>query len=108
MTLKAGGNEPVTDENGNARGGVRSPWVDVPAGTFHPVRKGPNTTPFTCADLGYWEPFTPQKIEATHGSLENYRKRFLDATDKLARDRWVTPEDAERIKADFRAMNGTP
>src|SRR5688572_1318965 len=89
----------VTDEFGNARGGVRSPWVDVPGGTFHPVRKGPNSTPFTCADLGYWEPFTPQRLEAVHGSVENYRKKFLAATDVLARDRWVTPEDAEKIKA---------
>ena len=30
-------------------------------------------------------------------------KRFLDATEKLARDRWVTAADAEKIKADFLA-----
>jgi hypothetical protein len=82
--------------------------VDVPSGTFHPVRKGPNTTPFSCADLGYWEPFTQQKMESTYGSLANYRKRFLDAADKLARDRWITPDDAEKIKTAFQAGNGTP
>lgn len=103
IALKEGGAGAATDEFGNARGGVRSPWVDVPGGTFHPIRTGPNTTPFTCADLGYWEPFTPERLVAVHGSQENYRKKFFDATDRLVRDRWVTAEDGEKIKRDVRA-----
>ena len=95
----------LTDESGNARGGVRSPWVDVPSGTFHPRRTGPNTTPFTCADLGYWVPFTPQQMTEKYGSMENYRKLFLEATDKLARERWVPPDEAENIKRDFVAKS---
>ncbi len=95
----------VTDDSGNARGGVRSPWVDAPSGTFHPRRIGPSTTPFTCADLGYWVPFTPQQMNAKYGSMENYRKQFLDATERMARERWVTPDDAEKIKAEFLAKN---
>ena len=101
LTEGTGDANVVTDESGNARGGVRSPWVDVPNGTFHPRRTGPNTTPFTCADLGYWEPFTPQQMTAKYGSMKNYRKLFLDATDKLARERWVPPDEAEKIKRDF-------
>jgi hypothetical protein len=100
--------EPIDaalDQFGNVRGGVRHPWVDVPAATFHPVRTGPGSTPWTCADLGYWTAFSWPRLEATYGSHAAYVTRFLEATDRLARERWVTPADAEKIKAGFLAKN---
>ena len=102
---KAAPIESALDQFGNARGGVRHPWVDVPAATFHPVRTGPNSTPWTCADLGYWTPFPWPRLEAAYGSHAAYMKRFIEATDGLARDRWVTAADAEKITADFIAKN---
>jgi hypothetical protein len=86
------------DEFGNPRGGVRSPWVDVPAGTFHPKMTGPGT----CADIGYWVPFSWQRLEGIYGSYENYSRKFLAAVDRLAKERWVTPSDAEQLKLSFR------
>lgn len=100
--------EPIdttTDAFGNVRGGVQHPWVDVPAATFHPVRTGPDSTPWTCADLGYWTALSWPRLEAAYGSHAAYVKRFLEATDTLARERWVTAADAEKIKAAFLAKN---
>jgi hypothetical protein len=85
------------DEFGNARGGVRSPWVDVPAATFYPNMKGAAN----CVDIGYWVPFSWQRLEATYGNYENYSRKFLAAVDRLAKERWVVPSDAEKIKAEF-------
>jgi hypothetical protein len=99
----AGGLVFENDEFGNARGGVRSPWVDVPNGTFHPYRTGPNTTPFTCADLGYWVPFSRERFNAIYGSDAEYEKRFLASVDRLAKDRWFTPDDVEKIKQELLA-----
>lgn len=96
---KAGFVELVTDEFGNARGGIRSPWLDVPGGTFYPEMKGPGT----CADIGYWVPFSWPRLEAIYGNYENYAKKFLAGVDRLVKERWVLPADGEKIKSEFRA-----
>src|SRR5262249_38801037 len=92
---KAGFVESANDEFGNVRGGIRSPWLDVPGGTFYPAMKGPAN----CADIGYWVPFSWQRLEAIYGSYENYQKKFLAAVDRVVKERWVTPSDAEKIRA---------
>lgn len=103
VELKEGrGAEFINDEFGNARGGIRSPWVDVPIGTFHPEMKGPGT----CGDIGYWVPFSWSRLEAIYGNYENYAKKFLAAVDKLVKERWVLPSDGEKIKAELRAREG--
>jgi Alpha/beta hydrolase domain len=94
---KAAPVDATNDEFGNVRGGVRSPWLDVPSGTFYPAMKGPSN----CADIGYWIPFSWQRLESIYGSYENYSKKFLAAVDRLAKERWVTPSDAEKIKAEL-------
>ncbi len=97
---KAGFVESVNDEFGNARGGVRSPWIDVPAATFHPRASGPGN----CGDIGYWVPFSWPRLEAIYGNYENYSKKFLAGVDRLVKERWVVPSDGEKIKAEFRAF----
>jgi len=97
------GDVAVVDEFGNARGGVRTPWVDVPSATFHPVLEGETGTPFRCDDNGYWAPFTWERLEQIYGRFQAYETRFLEAVDRLAANRWVTPADAQRIKEERRA-----
>jgi hypothetical protein len=91
----------VNDEYGNARGGVRTPWVDVPTASFHPIRTG-GSTPFRCDDNGYWTPFNWQRLEAIYGNFGNFEKKFMESVDRLAAERWVTPADADKIRAEFR------
>jgi hypothetical protein len=100
--------EEKKDEFGNVLGGVRSPWMDVPVGTYHPVRTGVESTNWLCADLGYWEPFPWPRLEAIYGSYAAYAKRFLTTTEKLARERWITDADAEKIRATVALSNTQP
>jgi hypothetical protein len=86
--------DAANDEYGNARGGIRSPWLDVPSGTFHPEMKGGGN----CVDIGYWMPFTWQRLEAIYGSYENYAKKFRAAVDRLVKERWILASDAEKIR----------
>jgi hypothetical protein len=88
----------VNDDLGIVRGGVRTPWVDVPSGTFYPNMTGEGT----CRNIGYWIPFSWPRLEAIYGSYANYSKKFLEAVDRTVKERWILPADGEKIKAEFR------
>jgi hypothetical protein len=102
------------DEHGNAVGGVRSPWVDVPIATYYPhssprpaddPARAPSAAhrvldPADVADLmGCMTPFSSDTLRALHGSPENYRRRFAAALARRVEDRWIAPADAERARA---------
>ena len=53
----------ATDEFGNAIGGVRSPYLDVPAATYYASTPGPGT----CGNLGHKETFTWERLENVYG-----------------------------------------
>ncbi len=94
----------VLDEFGNALGGLRTPWLDVPTATFFPSRAG-GSTPFRCSDNGYWAPLAWPQLEAVYGSFGEYAQRFLEALDRLVEERWVTPEDGDKIRAELGRSN---
>jgi hypothetical protein len=100
--LALSGSDFINDEFGNALGGLRTPWLDVPTAAFFPSRTG-GSTPFRCGDNGYWVPFSWQQLEAMYGSFDGYAQRFLEAVDRLVDERWVTPEDGENIRSEMRS-----
>ena len=60
----------VLDENGNAKGGVRSPWMDVPTG----ILSGIGTERATML-AGHSEPFDKEKLDSIYpGGREEYLK----------------------------------
>ena len=84
-----------TDEFGNAKGGVRSPYLDVPTATYAATTPGPGT----CGNLGHKNAFTWERLEATYGGFAKFAARFDEAVDRLVRERWLTESDGRRIKA---------
>lgn len=96
--IEMNGDTLVNDEYGNARGGVRTPWVDVPVATFHPEMTGRSSTPFRCDDNGYWTPLPWAHLEQAYGSTSAYRDKFRVAVDRLVAGRWITKEDANQFK----------
>jgi hypothetical protein len=88
---------PVTidrDANGNALGGIRTPWVDAPTAAFTGVQPGPilcelfgTTTPFDAATLASLYPTHKAFVAA-------YRKSLKRATGKG----WIIPADAKLIR----------
>jgi hypothetical protein len=76
------------DAHGNALGGLRLPWLEVPDATYvhqisasNPLRAG-------------MRPFDEAKFRQLHGSRAKYLKKVNAAIDRLAADRWIMPEDA--------------
>jgi hypothetical protein len=86
------------DEHGNALGGIRSPWIDVPTATYHLELTGPNPT---CAELGYREDFPWWKSAALHGTYENYMKKLAASIDHMLAGRWITDAGARRMRAEL-------
>ena len=86
----------VPDKFGNATGGVRSPYVDVPTATYYPNSGGPAI----CHNVGHAEPFDWAKLQQTYGSPQAYAKKVGESVDKLVKERWLTEADGKRIKAE--------
>jgi len=84
----------VTDEHGNALGGVRSPAVDVPTATYYGTTPGGGT----CLLLwGSYSPFDKAKLQQLYPSHDAYVRQVAADANALRDGRWLTPEDAAAI-----------
>jgi hypothetical protein len=88
----------ATDQFGNAIGGVRSPYLDVPAATYYASTPGPGT----CGNLGRKEAFSWARLETIYGAHSKYASKFGEAVDRLVKERWLTESDARKLKAEVR------
>ena len=74
------------DEHGNAVGGIRAPYVDVPIATYG------------SRDLmGYKIPFAVEKKKKLYGSHARYVDKVSQATETLVKERWIPPSEASEI-----------
>ena len=89
----------VTDENGNAKGGLRFPDIAVPVETFLPGFRGGSRN---CAANGYSLPFSREKLVALYGTREKYLAQYDAAADKLVNDGYILPEGAAQLKTNRR------
>jgi hypothetical protein len=85
--LGTAGNYPDTvftlDEFGNNRGGVRTPYVDVPVATY--------------SWNGVVTPFDNSRLKQKYGESKRYLNKVIDSTEQLLRDRWIIKADAAAI-----------
>jgi hypothetical protein len=86
----------LVDRHGNATGGVRTPYVDVPTATYFTSTRGPGL----CGNLAHSEPFSWAKLETVYGSSANYAGKVSEAVDTLVREHWLTESDGRKIKAE--------
>jgi hypothetical protein len=84
------------DQFGNAIGGVRTPYLDVPIATYYTSSKGETF----CPELAHTVPFDWARLNALYGTPQNYRARVTQSVDRLARERWLTESDGRKIKAE--------
>jgi len=85
----------IIDEAGNARGGVRSPQVEVPVARY----VGAKTGDFSCMFDGYMYPFDSERLRQIHGNGREYLRRVQASARSLRREGWLTPEDQREIVA---------
>jgi len=85
----------VLDAAGNGVGGVRSPWVDVPAATYFT-----GTTPAACREFGHTVSFDKARMDSLYGSDKNYQTKFAQSVDQLVKAGWYTESDGKKMKAE--------
>jgi hypothetical protein len=83
----------VADSYGNGRGGVRTPYLDVPLGRYVTSSPGPGN----CPEIGHFERFDSARLQQLHGSFERYAQQVRAAIARRTREGWLTKTDAERL-----------
>ena len=91
----------VLDGNGNAAGGIRSPWVDVPTSRLSGVEAGSGPTPRGVADLlGATEPFQAEVLAKLYpGGKPEYLDKFNASLKSAIGAGFILPADEAEIKA---------
>jgi hypothetical protein len=86
----------VTDAWGNARGGIRTPHVDVPTAVLSGLGNGGHAIAFLC---GRTEPFGPETLAALYRSDHDYVERYTAATEAAVTAGFVLADDAAEMVA---------
>ena len=104
------------DEFGNPRGGVRSPYVDVPSARYGFPSEGavpptPNTVPWIalrgeagidrlCGLTGYQIQLPDARLKQLYGDKATYLAKVRQRVDELTSEGWSLPLYREQILAD--------
>lgn len=89
--IEIAGGAIVTDEWGNARGGVRSPYVDIPTARYVPAHYLRNL-------IGIELPFSRETLDRLYGSRAEYLARFDAGMDTAVSAGWLLSADGERLQ----------
>jgi len=88
----------VRDEFGNARGGLRTPHLDVPTATFVTTSPGPGN----CPEIGHVEPFDAARLKMLYASFDDYARKVRGSIAQLTARGWLTRADAGRVTQEIR------
>lgn len=88
------------DANGNAIGGVRTPYLNVPTGSY--AAGNPSYLM-----NGFKVPFTETQLRALYKNHGGYVNQVVRDCNKLVNGRWLLLEDATEIKTEA-AMSNVP
>lgn len=83
----------VLDAFGNARGGVRSTYVDVPTVRWVGSRSGS----FRCMFYGYRIDVPSEELRRAYGDHASYVQKVRTRADELVAQRWLTPTDRAAV-----------
>jgi hypothetical protein len=96
MQLNAAG-KLVLDEFGIGKGGVRSPYSDVPTARYLTASGGPGN----CREFGSTHPLSWSESEKLYGTHAKYVEKVNAAVDRMRRDLWITEADAIRMRGEL-------
>lgn len=83
----------ASDVNGNAKGGIRSPWVDVPTSRLSGAMASP-----PAAMLGSAEPFDQATLDRLYpGGKSEYLKKFEVSLKATIKAGFILPADEQEI-----------
>jgi hypothetical protein len=84
-----------TDVFGNALGGIRHPAADCPTGTYYSSSRRADGT--VQAMFGHVIVFSPEKLKAIYGDIDNYRALVTKSTDDAISKGFILPEDRDEL-----------
>jgi hypothetical protein len=110
------GSQMELDPNGNAKGGIRNPYVDVPVAKFA-VRNEAANPPITnpsawvaahgqgapaqmCGLAGYQMAFSREQLQKLYGDKKTYQSRVKQRLDELEKSGWSLPVYRDLILGD--------
>jgi hypothetical protein len=104
------------DANGNAKGGVRNPYVDVPAFRYvapnepasppipNPAAlvasQGPGGPQLFCGIAAYQMPLSAEQMKTLYKNKKDYESKVAQRTNALIKDGWISPAYKDLILAD--------
>jgi hypothetical protein len=91
--------EFARDEYGNARGGVRSPYLDVPISSY----AGTDTPGPLCGLAGVETPLDDATLQSLYDDADDYLAQFEASLDATVAARFLLEGDTEAILTDARA-----
>lgn len=91
---------PSADEAGNARGGVRSPFVDVPLVRYQVVAGGSG---LICAFVGTETALPADVLASRYGNVEIYMEQFTSSLDATIEAGFLLAADRARVLDDAAA-----
>lgn len=84
----------VRDANGNSRGGIRTPQVDVPIASYTGEQEGSTL----CSLFGTTTPFDEATLAALYPSQRVFLRAWRKAVARSARRGWILEADAKLMK----------
>jgi hypothetical protein len=100
-----GDNSPLAlDAYGNAKGGVRNVWVDVPIATYGVLGKGKTPAQDRLCQLAGSEVALPAAtVKSLYKDKGDYEKKIDTRLRELVKEGWFLPEYVAAIAADAKA-----
>jgi hypothetical protein len=98
------GSHLALDEHGNARGGIRNVWVDVPIATYGVFGKGKTAaTDRLCLLAGTEVPLPEAKLKSLYPNKSRYAEAVNRRLQELVTQGWFLPEYADMVRRDAAA-----
>ena len=98
------GSHLALDEYGNAKGGIRNVWVDVPIATYAVFGTGKTTAQDRlCSLAGTEVPLPADTIRKLYRNGGDYADRVNQRLQQLVSEGWFLPEYVDAVKADVKA-----
>ena len=95
------GSALALDEYGNAKGGVRNVWVDVPIAAYGVFGRGKTTAQDRLCQLaGTKVPLPTATLQKSYASTAQYAARVEERLKQLIAEGWFLPEYADMVRAD--------
>jgi hypothetical protein len=87
------------DRFGNALGGLRTPFLDVPTASYSPTDAATQDTDLSglCPLVGYNTPFSHATLSSLYATHSDYVARVAAESNRLVREGFWLPSDAKQV-----------